>query len=128
LLSTFFYSPHMKFALFICMSLLASLLHAAAMPIADMGNRSMTHKVEMTGEHTPEQHAKMMQGEHHDAEELCPDNNYSCCMASALQPDLLLPHILSLSQAMYASLPSVSSRLKPDGLYRPPKLYPVLAG
>lgn len=103
------------------------MLHAVAMPIANLGDRPMTHKVEMVGQHSPEQHAKMMQSDHHESEDYCPDNNYSCCIAMALQPASPSPLKLVRSDETYTSPSLHPPRLSSDALYKPPKFYPVLA-
>lgn len=113
----------MKFILFICISLLASLFHAAAMPIDAIGDSSKTAKSEMVGQHSIHQHAKMMKSGHHQAEDNCPHNNGTCCLTLTMPLNHINSILLPLTDEVYASLSSPPPKIILETLYRPPKFF-----
>ena len=117
------YSRNMKITLFICISLLASLLHAAVMPVSGMGDSSITQSIDISMQHSPEQHAAMIQGDNNETEGYCPEYNDSCCLTLVIQADSVIPITLALSEENYASLSVEQPALRPESLYKPPKFY-----
>jgi len=118
----------MKLTLFICVSFIASLLHAAVMPIGNIGDEAMAVKVEMAGQQIQSiHHAKMMESDHHHSEDYCPDNNYSCCLMLGIQSSHINPVSVSRDEVVYASSSYPPPSFRPEILFRPPKLHAVLA-
>jgi hypothetical protein len=115
----------MKLILLICISLLAGLLHTAAMPIADMDSGIMIHNTEMASGHTPAQHVKMMQSSHDSMDNHCPDNDYSCCLVVAVQSSAMVSIIFASREDSFSSPPSFPAIIRPNIIYRPPRFYPV---
>jgi len=109
------YTSGMKFILFLCLSLFVSMLHAAAMPIHDIGDAPM--QVESTMTHHMSSHcAKMMQED--------PNQNH-CCYAAAIQSTSLSSLVSIDPQRLYISLSPRHIRHTPNFVFRPPKSRPV---
>jgi len=118
----------MKLVLLICISLLVSLLHAAAMPVDDLDRLPMPHNVEDTNNHSHDHHASINHGSDQDeAEDFCPNNHNACCLIVTLAPEEATPISVIFREAFYLthSLNQPITRL--ESLYRPPKFYLVSA-
>jgi len=121
----------MKLALLICISLLASLLHAAAMPITDLGDAPMpiTTKVADSKHHAHGHHGSMQHSsEHGGVSNYCPETENTCCLVVVLQPSSTVLSTVVCREEFYASRPLNQPVFRPETLYRPPKFYPALAG
>jgi hypothetical protein len=121
----------MKFTLLTCISLLASLLHAAAMPITDLGNTQlpMITKVADSKQHVHGHHASMQHYSDHDVlENHCPEAENSCCLLVVLQSASIALSTIFFREELYASRPLNQPIFRPEALYRPPKFYPAFAG
>jgi len=119
----------MKLTLFICISLLASLLHAAAMPVEGLGGSPMIHGVGEIKQNSHAHHASMKHGaDHGEVEDYCPDNQYSCCLIVVLKPDSIDPDTGFSREEFFASRSLNQPIFRPESLYRPPKFYSALAG
>ena len=117
----------MKFSVFICISLLASLLHAAAMPIHGSTGLSMIHSVGEINESLHDHHASRKSVADRDANH-CDRNQSTCCFAVALEQDEAMPGASIFREEYFASrfLSQPIFRLEP--LYRPPKFCLASAG
>ena len=119
----------MKLTLLICISLLASLLHAAAMPITDLGSSPMIPKIGEINQSSHDHHASMHHGSSHDEpENYCPETENTCCLIVVLQPDSTAPFTSIFREEFYTSRPLNQPIFRPEALYRPPKFYPALVG
>ena len=117
----------MKFSLFICISLLASLLHAAAMPIHGSGGLPMNQGVGETNESLHDHHASRKPDGDHDGNH-CHLNQSACCLIVALEPGEAM-HATSIFREEYFASRFFSQPIfRLESLYRPPKFYPASAG
>ena len=112
----------MKFILFICISLFASSLHVAAMPIHNIGDSPMSAKSEMAGQHSIHQHSKMMESDHHKSDGSCPSSNGNCCLTLSIPFNQINSIALPVSDEVYAPPFFSPPKLILETLYRPPKI------
>ena len=117
----------MKLTLFICISLIANLLHAAVMPIDGSGKSMMDHELVESAEDSHVHHALMKPGADYDVYN-CADYQSSCCLFMIPGPGRAMPLNVILRDEVFASRSLDQPIYRLESLYRPPKLYPASAG
>lgn len=105
----------MKFILFLCLSLFASMFHAAAMPIRDIDSTPMSVEAPMAN-HMSDHCAKVMQEN--------PNVNH-CCFGVAIQSTATSPVVSLDPQRSYRSPFPSRVRHTSSFVFRPPKFRSV---
>lgn len=118
----------MKFVLFVCISLVANLLHASLMPMGSHGNTSTTHEFESAEYLSSGKHAKPMHSDNESTDVFCGDHMYSCCITLVLQLDSVVA-VLFIRGAQTGEFYELNPpQFRPALLYKPPKFYSVSTG
>ena len=129
----------MKLTLFICISLVASLLHAARMPVSGFDHSSTVPEVSDARPHAHDTHASMqhdsMDGkqaqhsaDHHESESYCNETENLCCVTIVLQSESIAPFAHPVREEFHASNASNLQKFRLEALFKPPKFYPAFKG
>lgn len=119
----------MKVTLLICLSLLVSLLHAAAMPITGLGNSAIVPTAGEIKQNSHDHHASMQHDSNHEEPETyCPEAESHCCLIVVLQSSTVTLSTLFFREEFYASRALNRPIFRPEALYKPPRFYPAPAG
>ena len=113
------YNQCMKLTLLLCVSLLFSMLHAAAMPMSILSDTQVETKAH-TMDHMSFHCDNMAQDGDHKV--------HNCCSGAALQTVFPMRLMVRNSHKKRASLAPRLIRLIPDVLLKPPKVHLVLTG
>ena len=115
------YSADMRFILFICISLLVNMFHAATMPVHDVSHMPLD-AASVEAQHMDMHHAHVanddLKSKNH-----CPDNQSSCCLVLALQPFPMLSLPTLTSQERHIPFSPHYAKRAPVAPFRPPKFY-----
>ncbi len=115
------YSTDMRFVLFICISLLANMFHAAAMPVSNVDHMPLevaTAEVQHMDMHHAHMATDDLKSTNH-----CPDNGSPCCLALALQSFLTFPLSTFASRERHTLFPPHHPKRTLLAPFRPPKFY-----
>ena len=115
------YSASMRFILFICISLLVNMLHAAVIPVNNMGHVPLevdTAEVQHMDRHYVHIETDDLKSKNH-----CPESSIPCCMVLALQPFLTWPLSAFSSQERHAPFSLHLAKRTLVVPFRPPKFY-----
>jgi len=108
------YSTDMRLVLFICISLLANIFHAAAMPVSHAD--PMQLNVSADDMHHAHMTTSDLKSENH-----CSNNSSPCCLVLALQPFPTLPLLAVSNQEQHTAFSPHHVKRTRSAPFRPPK-------